>query len=212
VSKETAIEIIALAAGWVFAAMIQFLLNYSIAYFISQHWITDSFIASQGPGWEWFYNSLRDELNIGMLIGLLIGFGIYRLAKNRIELECALYASFIIAVFLGVFIFVTRKGIDAWGNLIFFVECAPLSAVLWKGFYVWGEWVNKRNNVEVDKAEALQVNQKVVQPDPKPTATAKVAIDETKELNKEDKPAEEVPQPSKKPTIEETLKSPWRLE
>lgn len=209
-SRDTAIEMMILAAGWGFAVMTQSLLNTLIASYISQHWITDGYIANQSPGWAGFYTSLRDQLSVGMLIGLLLGFGIYRFAKSRIEIECAIYVSSIVAVFWGVFLYVTGNGIAGWGYLIFFIECAPLSAVFWKGVYTWGDWVNKRNNVEANKTEVLRNEVKVVRADPKPITPAKTVIDETKELKKEDKPVEKKPVPPQESPAEQ--KSLWRID
>jgi len=112
------------------------------------------------------------------------------------------------ALFIGFWpYFCVRSQVD-WGYPIFFVECAPMCAMLWKLAY---RWLLKVNVLEDSKTEGLRGGTKepVAVNDPKAKSQGQVVAVEIKEEKKEDKPYE--PPPQKPPEKKPVPKAGWDL-
>jgi len=154
-----------------------------------------------------------DTLFWGGFFALLCGWGVFRLG-GQIELETALYLTALVALFLGAIPLIVGMGHTNWRYPIFFVECAPLCALIWRSLYsglVWfGDW--KAHRADKTKDQKSDVKAVKVEDNLKVQATEKVLVEETKELKKEDKPVEKPPVSPKEPPAEPPQKSVWRID
>ena len=114
-------ELVVLFIGWFLAVMLQYAITDAIMTNILH-------ISTTG---------LKDELLFNLVIGVLITTGICLFAKSRIELEIALGISVVMAVFLGFWPYIVDRQKADWVYPVFFVECAPLCALMWKVAYRW---------------------------------------------------------------------------
>ena len=194
--RNKQIELVILAIGWLFAVMVQFMITDTLASYLRGHSIMD----------------LRDELIVGFVIGSLIALGICLFAKSRIELESAIIISVIMAMLIGCWPYLSVKGRADWVYPVFFVECAPMCALMWKATY---KWFIRMNVAEVHKAEDLRSEVKqVVKAEslPQTTSQGQEVANKTEDPKKEEKPIEQAPQPPKDPPAKLTpKKSRWRL-
>jgi len=193
-NRNKQIELVVLAVGWLTAVMFQFIITDAIASHIVGHAITD----------------LKDELFVGFGVCLFITAGIYFFAKSRIEFESAFIVSVGLAVFLGFWPNLSVKDSTDWRYPIFFMECAPMCALLWKGTY---RWILRVNNVEANKAEDLRNDFKEVVKADSPSKAieqGKAVVGKVEDLPKEAKPIK--PPPPQEPPAEPTQKSIWRID
>jgi len=172
-------ELAVLVIGWLFAVMIQYVITDTILSNILHLSIT----------------GLKDELLGSFLIGVLITIGICLFAKSRIELETALIISVVMALFLGFWPYMSVRGKADWVYPVFFVECAPMCALMWKGAY---RWILTVKSIE-DKTESLSNVVEAVKSDIAPKPAIQATVVETKEPKQEPKPAEQPPKPQVKP-------------
>jgi hypothetical protein len=130
-------ELIVLAIGWIFAVMVQYIVADSIASYFRGHSITN----------------MNDELLVGFGVSFLISLGIYFSNWGRIELASSFILSLGLVVFIGWWPYLCSKDQPAWVYPIYFIECAPMCALIWKIFY---KWVFKIKSVDMQIEEDLK--------------------------------------------------------
>ena len=208
VNRDKQFELIILAIFWVFAVLIQVSLCQIVDNYISEHIFRDDFVASS-QFQAWVASTARDRLFWGGCLSLLCGWGTI-LLKGQIELETALYLTGLVAVSIGAIPLMLGMGHTNWRYPLFFIECAPLAALLWQGLYralVWFEdWKSKR----ADKAKNLKNDVKAVKSESPSIVTEQrqVQVEEAKIIKKEDKPIEK----PKEPPVEQNSIDNWSLD
>ena len=163
-------EVCVLVIYWILGAMIQLM-------------ITDKF----GP-------LIGDRLLFGFLLSLLFGVFCF-LFGGRLELETALITTTLVAVFIGSIPIITGTGSFTWRYPLFFVECAPAAALLWRLIYLFVLWISSWKIVKANSPSKAIVPEQVVEK-------------ETEKIKKEEKPIEKPVEPPVKPT----KPLPWRLD
>ena len=192
-------ELVLLALFWVLAAMTQLLLCNLISTFIWLYVFKEDFLSSYRII-EGIVSVLRERLFWGFCLGVFFGWRTL-LLDGQIELETALLLTGVVGVFFGFLPVMVGNGHPNWVYPIFFMECAPLCALLWRlnyvGFLWFAKWQDDRANKAADKAKDLKGDIKAVKSESPSIVTEQrqVPVEEAKSIIKEDKPIEKPKEP-----------------
>ena len=208
VDRNKQSELLILAMFWVLAVMIQLVICNTIVSYIGQHFIKDDFVASS-QFQAWGASIITDTLSWGGLFGLLCGWGAFRL-EGQIDLETAVCLTGLVALFLGAIPLIVGMGHTNWRYPIFFVECAPLCALIWRSLYLGLVWFGNWKANRAEKAKDLKGDIKAIKVEDNFEAQApeKVLVEEAKEPKKEEKSIERKPVLPEEPS----QKSTWRID
>jgi len=192
-------ELVLLALFWVLAAMTQLLLCNLISTFIWLYVFKEDFLSSYRII-EGIVSVLRERLFWGFCLGVFFGWRTL-LLDGQIELETALLLTGVVGIFFGFLPLMVGIGHPNWVYPIFFMECAPLCALLWRlnyvGFLWFAKWQDDRANKAADKAKDLKGDIKAVKSESPSIVTEQrqVPVEEAKSIIKEDKPIEKPKEP-----------------
>ena len=192
-------ELVLLALFWVLAAMTQLLLCNLISTFIWLYVFKEDFLSSYRII-EGIVSVLRERLFWGFCLGVFFGWRTL-LLDGQIELETALLLTGVVGIFFGFLPLMVGIGHPNWVYPIFFMECAPLCALLWRlnyvGFLWFAKWQDDRANKAADKAKDLKGDIKAVKSESPSIVTEQrqVPVEEAKSIKIEDKPIEKPKEP-----------------